>query len=764
MGIAVKSVRASSQECARIFQLSGDFDALLTELRGKHFGHRMVPISIQYSHVNGAKVNISTNKELKDAVGVCESAGQDLLLFVEEDPPSHGFCQGVSSYDFSQGSSKVQAESILGASFDHAETLVSILQTSVIPAAADSVSSVCQASSLSISPVPDVGPQTQAEASPTLPCSHSAEVLSTATMPSNTNPSAPMASKSNTADTQERMANMSDVITKSLRDSAPALVDAVMQAAQCMGSSPSDRSMVNVIATVASMVQAIQGSTALTSILDAVSRYNTDSSSTPSASIRPPSPTPAPSLPAIVEVSAPIPASPSAAPVPAPLPALSSPQTPRSLMKTKETICTRDAESLSMAPSTPHLPQPLIGADESKSQAACSSSYTAPLPASFPISDSSSDELLESTAQALKDDLRSSMHSVHMPAPASSSNTLPKRKAYAVEFVKDVTIADGTPVEASKKFSKVWRLKNSGESAWTGDFCVECVEGGLMGHAIGSRIAIGKKVNPQSEVDVVVDMTAPTSTGPHRCKWQMCKPSGKTFGVKFWVDVLVFNPISSPSPQSSVVQTLYPSQSTRLSNNDHSVPSSSDAFRRPWPTPMHMGAFMSVHPLSSSAGVQMTIPPEVAPIARSQPPACVPMQSLSTPSDLPSPPLQHLVSPGFTMSAVQQAQTQKQHLASTSATAEAVASSSSSSSSSAASTSLQYPSSRPRHIIQDEDDDTLGLSRSQAHEIMTQHDEALAFLVSMGFMDMKENERVLWENNGQVQEALDTLLALQHSG
>jgi hypothetical protein len=109
------------------------------------------------------------------------------------------------------------------------------------------------------------------------------------------------------------------------------------------------------------------------------------------------------------------------------------------------------------------------------------------------------------------------------------------------EFVKDVTVPDGTLLAPGSVFTKTWRLRNSGTCTWSSSYTLVFDRGERMGGA--SPTNLGGNVAPGSTVDVSVTLTAPPSEGKYRGYWRLANPSGVTFGVgannsSFYVDIV----------------------------------------------------------------------------------------------------------------------------------------------------------------------------------------------------------------------------------
>ena len=110
------------------------------------------------------------------------------------------------------------------------------------------------------------------------------------------------------------------------------------------------------------------------------------------------------------------------------------------------------------------------------------------------------------------------------------------------QYVKDVTIDDGTTFDPGETFTKTWRLRNAGTCTWSG-YSLVFDSGDAMSGA--SPISIGT-VNPGQEVDLSVTLTAPASNGSYRGYWRIRNTSGVlipvlggTQGKSFFVDIKV---------------------------------------------------------------------------------------------------------------------------------------------------------------------------------------------------------------------------------
>ncbi len=127
-------------------------------------------------------------------------------------------------------------------------------------------------------------------------------------------------------------------------------------------------------------------------------------------------------------------------------------------------------------------------------------------------------------------------------APTATVVVPPTAACDLAQFVKDVTIPDGTVFPPNGTFTKTWRLKNVGTCTWAGYSLVFDTGDSMSGT---SPTPIGT-VSPGQEVDLSVNFSAPSSTGSFRGYWRIRNTSGVlipvlggTQGQSFFVDIKV---------------------------------------------------------------------------------------------------------------------------------------------------------------------------------------------------------------------------------
>ena len=110
------------------------------------------------------------------------------------------------------------------------------------------------------------------------------------------------------------------------------------------------------------------------------------------------------------------------------------------------------------------------------------------------------------------------------------------------QFIKDVSIPDGTNFSPGETFTKTWRIRNAGTCTWSG-YSLVFDSGDAMSGT--SPISIGT-VGPGQEVDLSVNLTAPATNGSYRGYWRIRTPAGVLIpminghqGKSFFVDIKV---------------------------------------------------------------------------------------------------------------------------------------------------------------------------------------------------------------------------------
>lgn len=106
-------------------------------------------------------------------------------------------------------------------------------------------------------------------------------------------------------------------------------------------------------------------------------------------------------------------------------------------------------------------------------------------------------------------------------------------------LIEDVTYPDNTRVDAGTKFTKTWKLQNTGTCTWSG-YTVAFVDGDRMGSPDSAPVA---ETPAKSTVEVSVELTAPSTDKVYRGNFALKNAAGETvqMGAEsiFWVQVVV---------------------------------------------------------------------------------------------------------------------------------------------------------------------------------------------------------------------------------
>jgi len=113
-------------------------------------------------------------------------------------------------------------------------------------------------------------------------------------------------------------------------------------------------------------------------------------------------------------------------------------------------------------------------------------------------------------------------------------------------FVKDVSIFDGTVVAPNADFTKIWRLRNSGNVPWPPMTHLVHVGGDLLSENSFVPLLLPEGgLAPNEETEVAVDMKAPSVGGRYVSHWRLVSPGGSKFGHRVWAMIQVASPEES---------------------------------------------------------------------------------------------------------------------------------------------------------------------------------------------------------------------------
>jgi len=129
----------------------------------------------------------------------------------------------------------------------------------------------------------------------------------------------------------------------------------------------------------------------------------------------------------------------------------------------------------------------------------------------------------------------SQVRTPNLPAKKVSQQGFGQFVQYLARFVTDVTIPDGTEITANQKFTKIWRMRNEGTTDWP--LFTKLLPTG--GDRLGGPDEISvPSISPGNEIDIAVDMIAPSAPGKYVGYWRL-SCSGNRFGHRIWVEIIV---------------------------------------------------------------------------------------------------------------------------------------------------------------------------------------------------------------------------------
>ena len=107
-------------------------------------------------------------------------------------------------------------------------------------------------------------------------------------------------------------------------------------------------------------------------------------------------------------------------------------------------------------------------------------------------------------------------------------------------FIADVTIPDGTEVDAGSSFTKIWRFHNTGTTTWSKNYySLEFYDGSLTGANKAYAAKLPNDVKPGDYVEISLEFTAPSTPGKYISYWRLFSDSRKYFGDACTISIVV---------------------------------------------------------------------------------------------------------------------------------------------------------------------------------------------------------------------------------
>jgi hypothetical protein len=141
----------------------------------------------------------------------------------------------------------------------------------------------------------------------------------------------------------------------------------------------------------------------------------------------------------------------------------------------------------------------------------------------------------------------------------------------------DVEIDDDTEMQPGQRFTKIWRLFNSGTCTWTREYKAVWFFGSRLGDSLS--MPLGVDVAPGESIDIMVDMVAPQTPGSYQSNWKLQNLDGDLFGIgpsgnsPFWVRIIVVQPATpTPSPTTPAPPTETPTATPTITETASPTP------------------------------------------------------------------------------------------------------------------------------------------------------------------------------------------------
>lgn len=120
----------------------------------------------------------------------------------------------------------------------------------------------------------------------------------------------------------------------------------------------------------------------------------------------------------------------------------------------------------------------------------------------------------------------------------SSTESQPANCTNVLSYEKDLTLPDGTFVDAGSKLDKQWQVLNSGTCTWDSSYTLQKIDGDDLGATSPQTLAPARG---GAEVTLSIQFTAPTTPGNYSSVWKAYTPDGQPFGDPITIVINVAN-------------------------------------------------------------------------------------------------------------------------------------------------------------------------------------------------------------------------------
>ncbi|EGG20737.1 ZZ-type zinc finger-containing protein [Cavenderia fasciculata] len=110
------------------------------------------------------------------------------------------------------------------------------------------------------------------------------------------------------------------------------------------------------------------------------------------------------------------------------------------------------------------------------------------------------------------------------------------KNRYLSRYVSDMATKDGSLLTPGQGFTKIWRLRNDGNQQWPENTTLSFVSGDRMSSPDGVTV---EPALPGNDVDVAINLVAPSTPGRYIGYWKLFTPEGNAYGQRLFADVYV---------------------------------------------------------------------------------------------------------------------------------------------------------------------------------------------------------------------------------
>ncbi|ORZ16857.1 hypothetical protein BCR42DRAFT_413335 [Absidia repens] len=157
---------------------------------------------------------------------------------------------------------------------------------------------------------------------------------------------------------------------------------------------------------------------------------------------------------------------------------------------------------------------------------------------------------------------------LHRAQSIASSSFGTSNGLLSAVFVDDVNLPDGSEIQPSQRFLKVWKIKNNGRVRWPTGSTLIFSGGDILRPypAQYQQSGVVPAISPGEETRIAIELSAPDAPGRHVGYFRLSSPEGIRFGDRLWCDIVVASLPNTCSMKHKLAQSA-PHEVTSLSSS-----------------------------------------------------------------------------------------------------------------------------------------------------------------------------------------------------